>query len=441
MFLCWKHRDEKNRMATFDPATGKTQSPQACSSCRARKVKCIWDRGGCERCKTSGRECTFEANSRRKSKNEDRTSHAGTGNKRRTLKTIAGVDMATNQADKPTWPSSPTSSVSASGQNMNEHGHFSAMTAAVARIENPIMSSPSNDTDLLRMFSTIAQTNAESMFLISPTELDVTADGSFSLEKDRVPNITTGLETEEALMFDVLVTTPWEELGYASNTAHERQSSDSESCQCLHRLVVLVDEIESIVHRNHLGSLDSALAANKEALGCGAQMLNCIDCIRRVENMIILVLAVDKAVRMCSRVAEVCYAGLPTCRGGSSTKKHTTLETPLLLSLQTQLQSTGNDNTDQNYIRQDLDGNNNPSMRVYSIDTSDEYFFIIAGILRFQLLQLSSLTTQFRRVTAPLASETINQRLAACAGAVEDMLSKAGLSTAETANVEDMQNF
>lgn len=64
---------------------------------------------------------------------------------------------------------------------------------------------------------------------------------------------------------------------YLSKYGHERQLSDSSPCQCLRRLVILVDEIESIADRNGLESLHSALAAHKEALGCGAKMLNCPD--------------------------------------------------------------------------------------------------------------------------------------------------------------------
>ena len=61
MFLSWKPSSEggwetlTKLPVGFDPVTAKKTGLQACSNCRARKVKCIWVVGGCERCKSSVR--------------------------------------------------------------------------------------------------------------------------------------------------------------------------------------------------------------------------------------------------------------------------------------------------------------------------------------------------------------------------------------------------
>ncbi|KAI0902752.1 hypothetical protein F4823DRAFT_392765 [Ustulina deusta] len=66
MFLSWKRSSEggceilTKLPVGFDPVTANKTGLQACSNCRARKVKCIWVVGGCERCKSSGRECIYE---------------------------------------------------------------------------------------------------------------------------------------------------------------------------------------------------------------------------------------------------------------------------------------------------------------------------------------------------------------------------------------------
>ncbi|KAI1158637.1 hypothetical protein F5B18DRAFT_69941 [Nemania serpens] len=145
--------------------------------------------------------------------------------------------------------------------------------------------------------------------------------------------------------------------------------------------------------------------------------------------MIILALMVYKLVRMCSHVAEVCFAGLRVSDGEISTGKHKIHETTPLLSLQCH-PNTNNTNA-QGLAQPEFNRSANTTSRVYSIDSSDEYFFIIARILRFQLLQLSNLIRRLRSVATPLASDTISRRLTACDKAIEDMLSKAGLATPE----------
>lgn len=267
-------------------------------------------------------------------------------------------------------------------------------------------------------------------------DTDIGADAGtsfFPLERVAL-NMSAEPEAEDGVALGDLIMEPWEiepwgsaaplasmpMSAYASKSGHERQVSDSSPCQCLRRLVILVDEIESIGDRNGLESLDGALASHKEALGCGAKMLSCLDCTGRIENMIILTLMVYKLVRMCSNFAEVCFAGH---RCESSTGTHKIFEKPPLLSLQCHPNTRR-----QEPAQPELNRSANTISRMYSIDSSDEYLFIMAGILRFQLLQLSNLTGQLRRVSAPLASDTISRRLAACNEAVEDMLSKAGLT-------------
>lgn len=261
-------------------------------------------------------------------------------------------------------------------------------------------------------------------------DLDADTTNSFNQEisTDLVPmhGVTLG---------DLAVMEQWTGEAWSSTTpsfptsasgfpsCHERKLSDSDSCQCLRRLVILVDAIESIAHKNDLKSLDSALAAHKEAIGCGIEMIDCTACTGRVENMIILTLMVDKLVHICSQLAEACCAELGGRSPGTRTPR---------LSLRNNTEVTND-----NLSRQGPEMGVNSHSRVYSINSPVEYFFVMAGILRFQLLELFNLTQQLQVVVTPLASDTIGQRLKTCSEAVKDLLHRAGLTPPEVPDGTD----
>ncbi|KAI0514716.1 hypothetical protein F5B22DRAFT_610507 [Xylaria bambusicola] len=415
MFLSWKQSGEGNGAIhtklpmTFDPVKGKTQSPQACAGCRARKVKCIWDGGGCERCKTAGRECIYEAtrggnSTRRKSRHDASGPGASTKSIKRARTTDESADpaepLSTNQSSQDV-SAAETATVQTSGSSCDD-------------TELLCMSSPSTETIFV-------DSNLDASMLDMNIDLDADTTNSFNQE------ISTDLIPMHGVTLGDLVQwtgEPWSSTTPSLPTpvsefpsCYEGKLSDGNPCQCLRRLVILVDEIESIAHRNILNSPDRALAAQKEAIGCGTEMMDCTACTSRVENMIILTLMVDKLVQTCNQLAEACCAELKNKPPGTKTPR---------LSLQSNTEvashSLGHGGPEMEP--------NSPS-RVYSINSSVEYFFVMAGILRFQLLELFNLTQQLQIVVAPLASDTIGQRLKMCTEAVKDLLNRAGLTPLE----------
>ncbi|KAI0904514.1 hypothetical protein F4823DRAFT_205029 [Ustulina deusta] len=448
MFLSWKQSGEGNGAThtrlpiAFDPIKAKMQSPQACAGCRARKVKCIWDGGGCERCKASGRECIYEAtNSKGGSGARRRSRHDGSGPGPGTKRprTAALITTTTDESADPAEPL-PTGRTVKPGDT----------TAEMDIVQPSGPSSDADDIDLLCMSSPSAEaifvdSNMDTSMMDMMIDLEVDTTNSFNQTKDMALKISTELVPVHGVTLDDLfmeqwIGEPWSSTtrtnvsiptpvsGCPSRSGHEQQLSDSNPCHCVRRLVILVDEIESIVHRNGLKSPDGALAAHKEAIGCGIKMMDCPACTSRVENMIILTLMVDKLVHICSQLAEACCAELQVNCGwrsntGSDRPPGTT--TPRL-SLQSNTEATS-----------DSLGHQGPEMgaispsRVYSVNSSVEYFFVMAGILRFQLLELFNLTQQLRIVAAPLASDAIGQRLKTCSEAVKDLLNRAGLTPPE----------
>ena len=201
--------------------------------------------------------------------------------------------------------------------------------------------------------------------------------------------------------------------------------SDASNCWCLRRLVVMVDEIESIVDGHGLMSLDGAMAAHKEALGRGAAMLQCAACTGRVENMMILALLVDKLVRVCRRVGEVCTTGRSGDKSTNSSSDYRTTASDAMPWLLLWGRSGHAPDTPAPPGRHGTDG------RVYSVDSLDEYLFVVGGLLRYQMLQLFDLTQQLRHVAVCAASAPMSRRLGVCSKALRDMLREVGLAPAE----------
>ncbi|KAI0187179.1 hypothetical protein EV127DRAFT_513846 [Xylaria flabelliformis] len=397
MFLSWKSSGgrnqvpDTNRPIAFDPVTAKTQTSQACSNCRTRKLN-----------------AKAVTNARRRSKHGS---------------SVTGHDTQWTEAEQAANPSSSPSPPGTTHQTvMTQPRRPSDATASdkgLAQCESCGI--------LSGVFSVDVPSTVESMFvsgdmdMISRLDMDIDADGGTASGqwKDSAPDVLAGLEAEDDVAYTgVLASTPTVTPGHAFRASHERQMPESGGlCGCLTQVVHLVEEIDALVERDGLESLDGALAAHKEALGCGATMLRCRVCTGRLENMIMLALMVDKLVRICKDVSEACCVGLQKMGGAVDT------EIPPLLTLQRH-----KDTDNQQPGRRANTTNPSTNTRVYSVDSSAEYFFVVAGILRFQLLQLFNLTQQLRGVTAPLSSDRISQRITAGSEAVMDMMCKAGLT-------------
>ncbi|KAK3934354.1 hypothetical protein QBC46DRAFT_325213 [Diplogelasinospora grovesii] len=434
MFLSWKPSSEggwptlTKLPVCFDPVTAKKTGLQACANCRARKVKCIWVVGGCERCKSTGRECIYEATTASAAKSARRRSKvaSSTGAGRGTgLKITATAEETSAAPSDGAWPSSHTSHDTAMSGSTSTP---TSQEAATATGESSKMHSPIETPmpDMAFFGGNLAA--VDPWDAVDPWEADAWVSASLHVSPVAgSASMSTTLGTAAASS----TTNP----GAGTMTKPRRvppDDSDVAQCRCLRRLVVLVDEIESIVDGHGLTPLDGAMAAHKEALGRGAAMLQCAACTGRFENMMILSLLVDKLVRVCRRVAEACAAGL----GGESSSSASSSsggdsKTAPDAAPRLSLRGRGGTGPDTPVPP----GRHGPDGRVYSVDAPDEYLFVVAGLLRFQLLQLFDLTQQLRQVAACAASDPMSRRLGACGEAVRDMLREAGLAPAEENDV------
>ncbi|KAI1811315.1 hypothetical protein GGS20DRAFT_588668 [Poronia punctata] len=495
MFLSWKP-SSKGGWETltklpvgFDPVTAKRTGLQACSNCRARKVKCIWVVGGCERCISSGRECIYETttsgsgkSSRRKSKGastgaaatssasasdqqqqtaeeaattSSSSSPPATGKKARwSRKSSKQAEEGTSSAPPSEVPSDKSHDTAMSETTSTPISQDTTVTGDSSKMPSLVGSEMDMDVDdfMMPFMDSLGGNNMNLMGSSGATSPGSILENNYTTsDMGKRPACVTpshldmlaGVDSWEA--FDT-----WESNGWvptsldispiaAPTTAgpsskalnltnygdevdeddeEEDDDDDGAACWCLRRLVVLVDEIESIVDGHDLMSLDGAMAAHKEALGRGAAMLQCAACTSRAENMMILAILVDKLVRVCRRVGEACAMGLNSNGERSMSRSSSTSDLRpgssgtapwLLLRGPPDTPAPGEDG------------------RVYNVDAPDEYLFVVAGLLRFQLLQLYDLTQQLRHVAACTSSGPMSRRLGVCSKALREMLREAGL--------------
>ncbi|CAJ2507392.1 Uu.00g085780.m01.CDS01 [Anthostomella pinea] len=461
MFLSWRHESSgdgsvaSQRSIAFDPVTARTVGPQACSNCRAKKVKCNSDPDGCARCRTLGRECKYVVPDgrvhrpvRRLSKQDDRRAADNEQGK------TADQSEAPDINESPTSPCSATNDQSYTGSEL-----WYSFPEATDQSEVPANRSSSESNHQIQLSAQHEQDPAVLGVDMLPDSFNPAVWDFMSVPidtpqdfKNALPPLLTDLDPsifnnvgrdprddslDESLLstgttapspldgiflpFDsyeglssLAMASPASEhrgknpqtglasmspaLGESGRPWLSSSAGGGSLCQCLHRLVMLVDETELVVE-NDIGSLDSALAAHKEALGHCARMIACANCRTKVENMTVLTFFVGQLAKICCYIDEACWKSPPRVDVGSG--GDCAGDRPFqLLDTQT----------------------SNIAVGMYSADSSDEYMAIFRGLLELQLQRLLELTEHLQRIAGKLGSEIMQRRLTACKDAVTGLL-------------------
>lgn len=93
------------------------------------------------------------------------------------------------------------------------------------------------------------------------------------------------------------------------------QYQTREPCQCLQRVVFLLEELDSEALGANLKELGPWLSRHKEALRCSEALLTCSLCQTKPEHMTILTFLTDRLIAMCGNVVS---AYMKTLDGGAS---------------------------------------------------------------------------------------------------------------------------
>ncbi|KAI0146310.1 hypothetical protein GGR57DRAFT_516754 [Xylariaceae sp. FL1272] len=352
MFTTWRYDNDAGYLTqarTFDPTTAKTIGHSACSSCRAQKLKCNGERSGCQRCKAHDRVCSYGDTGRQK--------------------------KLPSEAQESTGPPKAASST-ASSISMS-----SPLPSAHQRQEEKLQRRPEQQQEQQQDHE--QEQDDLTWLMAQPHEIGFFAGSEFL---ENVGGIT---EPPDALL-DLSSSMPDDDCSLHRN--HLQQASqleamedDSEetsksyglsstACQCLYRVVIIMDKLD--VPDDHAldKSLNDLLVLHKRALSNTSKMLECTTCTTKIENMMILAILLDRLARLCQRIVRV--TGDPT---------H---PTPTL------------------------------SLGDYQVDSTEEYVALIHSLLGVQLRRLQGLAQGLKHVSLHFHSNMLSNRLGVCIGLV-----------------------
>jgi hypothetical protein len=173
---------------------------------------------------------------------------------------------------------------------------------------------------------------------------------------------------------------------------HWLHSQTQEPCQCLQRVVFLLEEIDSEATDTNVKELGSWLSRHKEALRCSEALLMCPRCQAKPEHMTILAFLTDRLIAMCD---EVVSAYLSTLAG----------------------------NTNHNIVGP-KDGAWLVWVGNFEIDSLHEWSALVSTMLVMQLRGLDTLMTKFKDLLRSIGGEGVRKKADSTQGRILALLEK-----------------
>ncbi|KAI1171767.1 hypothetical protein F4777DRAFT_590971 [Nemania sp. FL0916] len=351
-----KGQSETHQRLAFDPETARPIVQQACNSCRVKKLRCSGERTGCFRCQTLSQKCVY-------AQNTTRGSARARKNRESILKAEIGARRSSTAASSSSAPSAPTPPTEPSGSisprtecpASNSHVDNSSVQAAPegrgsdqedkGPIEVDMASYDPQEYPSMPSISTVQMADIEAYcghtWLFSwpesharvefPTSTKTHWDGA-TIPFTPLP--MGGWELGTHGYDDTPATPTTRNPGFESlipeiqksplsltppATADQHGSVDDrywlphqalEPCQCLQRVVFLLEEIDSEGADMNVKELGSWLSRHKEALRCSEALLKCPLCQAKPENMTILAFLTDRLIAMCDEVVSAYVSAL-----------------------------------------------------------------------------------------------------------------------------------
>ncbi|KAI0474766.1 hypothetical protein F4859DRAFT_481910 [Xylaria cf. heliscus] len=351
---------ETHQRQAFDPETARPIVQQACNSCRVKKLRCSGEKSGCFRCQTLSQDCIYAQNTTRGSartrKNKESISKIDDGARRSSISASSSSGPSVPTPPTEATPASPRreSFASVSSAPSSELQLASTQSATnqdnTASLDIDIMPFGAQDYVPMPSIPTIQMTGLETYqssdtWLLpwpeqtqenplvpakGPWEgvtvpLSLPSLGGWELGiqgYDETPlTPTTGNIASEPIISDVQMTP----LSFPPQTVTSQHGPDDNSywlhpqtrepCQCLQRVVFLLEEIDSEAIDTNFKELGPWLSRHKEALRCSEALLMCPLCQAKPEHMTILAFLTDRLIAMCD---DVVSAYLMTVTGSVS---------------------------------------------------------------------------------------------------------------------------
>ncbi|KAI1132703.1 hypothetical protein F5Y10DRAFT_230588 [Nemania abortiva] len=337
-----KGENETHQRQVFDPETARPIAQQACNSCRVKKLRCSGEKTGCCRCKTLSLDCIYAQNT---------TKGSARARKKSTSKIDVEIRRSSISANLSSAPSPSTPTTEAKPMSpcsepfvpvcdvSNSELHPAPVrpesgSGVLTSLEADIMSYelpeylPTQNMPTTHMFDLdsfqsgdggmfpwpeFPQDNYPSFAKVSwgggPPSLPSRGEQGLGLHgyEETLLTPTTGNLVAEPIITDLQTTplsmAPQTVLGQRSpDDCHWEPSQTTEPCQCLQRVVFLLEEIDSEAAGENVKELGSWLSRHKEALRCSEALLMCPRCQAKPEHMTILAFLTDKLIEMCEEI-------------------------------------------------------------------------------------------------------------------------------------------
>ncbi|KAI0163978.1 hypothetical protein GGR57DRAFT_516324 [Xylariaceae sp. FL1272] len=364
MLQTWnlKSLNETHPQQSFDPETARPVAQQACDSCRIKKLRCSGQKAGCSRCHALSQKCVYAEPGTR-----------GRGRKRKSDAGASGTDAITAKHDEaaPQLQTATATDVSPPVPMAihNSQPHTTPQTTM------DLLVTPDTSHSLTpHLFSSFTQTSdptksgvsvistatladrdagSASQIFSPPTPqagdfadgvdafsttthlwaFDLIGDGSPRLTQSTVGNSSFRSEYDDVevpytpssilslLQFATSDPHPHvqpqvpgpEPLQAPKEPHHPLDQPPQTACQCLQRVILLLEELECIHDETAVYEPGECLSRLKESVRCGEALLVCPKCQVKAENISILGFLTDRLTTMCTlmvnRYGEVLKSG------------------------------------------------------------------------------------------------------------------------------------
>lgn len=335
------------RRNDIDPDSGRKLIFRACNHCRVKKLKCTGNRSGCQRCRDLLRTCNYDPGGigrrqkqrSRRSQDQNSTSDANDSHHEQRLFALRADDETTttlkeadgsstvskipvqelkypNQGASQTQPSQEVQSQASYCATVFSHSSSATDVSAESwDAGSKAIASPYHFDDFL---ATVGDTPSFPMDLVAlenthcEAQRSVTQQPPMSITETPPVNDNCLRATAELHALrtgqqqQMLADAPYGSI-HVSNPTTRRFAP----CLCLHRVILIMDEVELVLGEAAGGAnssastykIDVVLATHREALRHAKTTLDCNECRRSIETMTILAFLVEKLARICHRMA------------------------------------------------------------------------------------------------------------------------------------------
>ncbi|KAI0547234.1 hypothetical protein F4679DRAFT_374906 [Xylaria curta] len=284
---------------------GSSTQSLACDSCRAKKVRCTWGRDGCTKCESAGKACNYRAaqtSGGRQKRNSHRSkiSHRGESSTVHAQTTSASPDSILSLISPPAKLSSPEQSpvYPLSSNNLETAGGSRFISSA---LDQAMLSGGAEEQSAWseNFHSTVESRSQERGGEAVPDHIMNNEYNMDDCDLDRIFTDTDYFIRDS----DSYVSIAREPIAPGFNLSERSEAGDK--CQCLGRIVTLLDDLDTRLGTNiaYSTTSDVLLSFVKASISKARRIIICKGCRSSTEITALLTHVCEKLARLMESIA------------------------------------------------------------------------------------------------------------------------------------------